>query len=240
MYRSGAVAEVGEERLKPYYEHAGITIYHGDCREILPAVSADAVITDPPYGVRLGSRTGTTRYQNKPYLSIEDDEAFVRDVCVPAVQSCIERFGRVVLTPGNRCMSFYPRPADVGIWYNPGATNRGAWGFCFANAFIFYYGHDPHNNGNGMKPNSLVGHCDPIEGIDHPCPKPLLFGSWLVKRVTLSGETMLDPFAGSGTYLVAAKNLGRRAIGIEIEEKYCEIAAKRLSQEVFDFAGISQ
>ena len=71
----------------------------------------------------------------------------------------------------------------------------------------------------------------------HPCPKPVEWMLWLVKWVSLEDETILDPFMGSGTTLVAAKQLGRRAIGIEIEERYCEIAANRLRQEVLEFAG---
>lgn len=225
--------------MKPYYEHAGITIYHGDCREIMPSLSADAVVTDPPYGVNLGEYTGTSRYRNERYISIEDTEEYVQRVCVPAIEHCIVAFRRVAMTPGNRCMWKYPKPDDVGIWYNPCSTNRGRWGFSHANAFIFYYGKDPHNTGRGMIPNSLSGACDSIADIDHPCPKPLKFMRWLVTRASLELETILDPFMGSGTTLVAAKNLGRKAIGIEIEEKYAEIAAKRLSQEVFDFTEAS-
>lgn len=222
--------------MKAYYEHAGITIFHGDCREVIPNLDPwDATITDPPYGVSLGARTGSSRYINEPYLSTEDSEEYIKTVCVPSIEMCLYRSERTAITPGNRCMFFYPVPSDVGIWYNPASTNRGKWGFCFANAFIFYYGKDPHNVGLGMQPNSCVGLCDAVDMIDHPCPKPLLFASWLVKRASKARETIVDPFAGSGTTLVAAKNLGRKAIGIEIEEKYCEIAAKRLSQEVFDY-----
>ena len=71
---------------------------------------------------------------------------------------------------------------------------------------------------------------------DHPCPKPLPLMLQLVSLFTDLGETILDPFAGAGTTLRAAKDLGRKAIGIEIEEKYCEIAAKRMAQEVLAFA----
>jgi DNA modification methylase len=135
------------------------------------------------------------------------------------------------MTPGNRCMWMYPKPDDVGIWYNPASTNRGRWGFSFANAFIFFYGNDPHNVGRGMRPNSLSGACDPVDDIDHPCPKPLLFTKWLVGRASAGGgETVLDPFMGSGTTGVACMNLGRKFIGIEIEPKYFDIACKRIEQ----------
>jgi len=220
--------------VKPYFQEKGITIYHGDCLEVLPEVSADAVVTDPPYGVRLGEYTGTSRYNNRTYLSFPDTPEHIRSVCVPAIEICIQKFKRLAMTPGNRCMWLYPQPDDVGIWFNPASTNRGRWGFSFANAFIFFYGKDPHNTGKGMRPNSITGHCESVSGIDHPCPKPLSFARWLVDRVSLSGEIILDPFAGSGTTLVAAKNLGLSAIGIEIEERYCEIAAQRLSQGVLD------
>lgn len=216
--------------MKPYYEQDGITIYHADCRAVLPVLVADTAVTDPPYGVRLGARTGSSRYQNMPYLSTDDTPAFVESVCVPVIRLCIEKCRSVVFTPGNKCMSLYPQPDDVGVWYNPAATTRGRWGFNFTNAFIFYYGKDPRNIGRGMRPISLTGHCDSVDGIDHPCPKPLRFMNWLIDRSSLPGETILDPFMGSGTTLVAAKQLGRRGIGIEIEEQYCEIAANRLSQ----------
>jgi DNA modification methylase len=219
--------------MKPYYEHAGITIYHCDCRELIREIRADATVTDPPYGVNLG--VADTRFKDA-YIGFEDTPDFVRTVCVPAIYRCLEFTKRVAMTPGNRCMWEYPKPDDVGIWYNPASTTRGRWGFSMVNCFIFYYGKDPHNDGNGMKfSQSLSGCSDSVDGIDHPCPKPMRFSRWLVHRASLDNETILDPFAGSGSFLVAAKDLGRRAIGIEIEEKYCEIAAKRLSQEVFEF-----
>jgi DNA modification methylase len=219
--------------VRAYYEEDGITIYHGDCREVLRNIYADVAVTDPPYGVGLGV---TETLFKDAYIGFEDSPDYVRTVCVPAIQQCLEICERVALTPGNRCMWEYPKPDDMGIWHNPASTTRGRWGFSMINCFILYYGKDPYNTGNGMKfSQSLSGASDSIEGIDHPCPKPMKFSKWLVGRASLPEETVLDPFAGSGSFLIAAKDLGRRAIGIEIEEKYCEIAAKRLSQKVFDF-----
>lgn len=223
--------------MKPYYEHAGITIYHGDCREIIPRIEKFTVtVTDPPYGVNLGAYTGTSRYKNTPYLSTEDTPDYIKKVCVPAVRMCLERCGQLAMTPGNKCMFMYPQPDDIGIWYNPSSTNRGRWGFSHVNAFIYFYGKDPHNIGKGMIPNSISGHCDSVAGIEHPCPKPLKFARWLVNRSSNPGDIIFDPFAGSGTFLVAAKELGLKAIGCDTEERYCEVAANRVSQEVMAFA----
>jgi site-specific DNA-methyltransferase (adenine-specific) len=206
-------------------------LHLADCRDVLPTLSGvDAVVTDPPYGVNLGARTGSSRYLNERYASTDDTPKYIASVCVPAITTCLYLFGRVAMTPGNRCMWMYPQPDDVGIWYNPASTNRGRWGFSYASAFIFYYGRDPHNVGNGMRPNSVAGACDPVDGIDHPCPKPLLFMRWMVERASLAGDTVLDPFMGSGTTGVACAQLGRRFIGCEIEPKYFDIACKRIEE----------
>ncbi len=205
------------------------TLYQGDCRDVIPALgSVDAVVTDPPYGVRLGEYTGTSRYQNVPYASFVDSEDYVRKVCVPAIKNCLAISKRLALTPGHRCMWLYPKPDDVGIWYNPATTNRGRWGFSHTNAFIFYYGADPKNTGRGMRPNSLSGACDSIQHIAHPCPKPLKFTKWLVERASLDGETVLDPFMGSGTAAIACLALGRKFIGIELDSRYFDLACQRL------------
>ena len=178
--------------------------------------------------MKLGARTGTSRYLNEPYKSFDDTPEYVSTVCVPAVKACLAASDRLAMTPGNKCMWLYPQPDDVGIWYNPASTNRGRWGFSFANAFIFFYGSDPHNVGKGMRPNSLSGACDPVSDIDHPCPKPLLFTKWLVSRTTLDGDTVLDPFMGSGTTGVACHEIGRRFVGIEMEPAYFDVACRRI------------
>jgi DNA modification methylase len=97
-------------------------------------------------------------------------------------------------------------------------------------------GNDPYlANGLGRRPDIFI-HTETTENWDHPCAKPIGFWKKLLLRGSVrESDIVLDPFMGSGTTLRAAKDLGRRAIGIEIEEKYCEIAAKRLSQKVLDF-----
>lgn len=206
---------------KPYYEKDGQTIYHADCRDILPYLpKVDLVLTDPPYGVEV------------KYDSFEDTPDNLENIVVPIVTECIKRYGRVVLTSGNKYAWKYPKPSDVGVWFNPAGTGFGSWGFCLAH-LILYYGKDPYPNKMASSVTGFFGRDGTAP--DHPCPKPLRFMEWLVNRTSLLTDTILDPFMGSGTTLVAAKELGRKATGIEIEERYCEIAAKRLAQEVFKF-----
>lgn len=203
------------------------TLYLGDCREVLAALPAelqiDAVVTDPPYGVHLGEE-GETGLGKTAYASTVDSPEFVRDVCVPVISQCIERFGRVVLTPGIRNCFLYPHPTELGSIYNPAGAGFSRWGFTTSQP-ILYYGKDPH--GAKKKPQSLQS-CETAEKNGHPCPKPVRLMHWLVDRASLPGETVLDPFMGSGTTGVACMSLGRKFIGIEIDPGYFDIACERI------------
>ena len=225
--------------MKPYYEEDGITIYHGDCREVLPTlVPVDLVVTDPPYGVLLGEvDSGQERDSGREsYSQFSDTPEYLREVVIPGFEMALTMTARAIITPGNRNAFNYPKPHDIGVWYNPAGTGRGPWGFILAH-LIFYYGRDPHAGRRAIASSTWAKN-DSVTAFrqnGHPCPKPLKFTKWLVEKGSIAGEVVLDPFMGSGTTLRAAKDLGRRAIGIEIEEKYCEIAAKRLSQKVLNF-----
>lgn len=217
--------------MTPYYGPTeGVTIYHGDCREVLPLLTFDVVVMDPPYGVAFaGKSTKHTASSGVGYTMFEDTPEYVSDVVAPLVASLVAAGRRVVMTPGSRNAWLYPRPAAMGTIFYPAGAGNGRWGFTCSQP-IFYYGADPRlARGMGSTPDSFASTVA-AEQNGHPCPKPLSTMTWLVVKASLPGETILDPFMGSGTTLVAAKAIGRRAIGIEIEERYCEIAAKRLAQ----------
>lgn len=194
--------------VKPYYDHGGATIYHGDCRELFPLVGVvDAIITDPPYNV----------------LDEEWD-----DLDEKWLDFAMEWSSLILFTPGIANIWKYP-PADwVLCWLKPGSTRRnGTGGFNHWEPILQY--------GKNKWPVDMI-RLPPQRQIatgGHPCPKPIKLFKWLIEGTT--AETILDPFMGSGTTLRAAKDLGRKSIGIEIEERYCEIAANRLGQEVFEF-----
>ncbi len=224
--------------MKPYYEQDGITIYHGDCREILPRVSADVAITDPPYGV--GLVTKTSDYRNSENFDrgeslqasvlYADDPNEIRALIAEAMPILFSRVHRAVVFCGPAMLWAYPEPDGTGCVFTPNGAGRSAWGFQCMHPVLFY-GKDPWlADGKGSQPNSLKTEQPNLERFDHPCPKPEAWMRWAVNRASRMGETILDPFMGSGTTLVAAKRLSRKAIGIELEEKYCEIAAKRLQQ----------
>jgi len=134
----------------------------------------------------------------------------------------------------------YPKAKSMGCVFSLAGAGSSSWGFKCMHP-VLYYGKDPYlQDGKGRRPDSLKYEQPNRDNVDHPCPKPIQWMQWAVNRSTRPGETILDPFMGSGTTLVAAKQLQRKAIGIEIEEKYCEIAAKRLSQEVLQFPEYEQ
>ena len=217
---------------EPYYQDSLCTIYHGDCREILPHISADVLVTDPPYGVDLGDQADKRRDRNlakKGYESYRDTESNF-DLLVPfAVSKSLWVTGGrgLVFMAGSR-IARLPEGDCVGGVYLPSGHGRNRWGFQNLSLCVLY-GSAPDLN-KGAKPTVLRS-TESAEKNGHPCPKPIGWLKWAVSLSSRNGETILDPFMGSGTTLVAAKDLGRKAIGIEIEEKYCEIAARRLAQE---------
>ncbi len=230
--------------MKPYYDHAGIRIYHGDCREVLASFPdcfrVDALITDPPYGVNLGDHLAAKdRRKNRVlvkdhYASYEDSHENLIAVVVVGVIAALRIATRGLVFCAGTKVGAFPEPDAIGGVYMPAGCGRSSWGFTNL-ATCMMYGQAPRLE-LGAKPTVLRS-SESAEKNGHPCPRPLGWMRWAVALASLEGETVIDPFMGSGTTLVAAKNLGRRAIGIEIEEKYCEIAAKRLSQEVLDFGG---
>lgn len=218
--------------MKPYYQDASATIYHGDCREVLAEIEADVLITDPPYGIDLGKTIGRGDGHGlklAAYGSFDDSyDAFVFDVA-PRLNAAILRTKRGAVFSGPHIWE-QRKPTAIGGVYCPAGQGRHGWGF---KTFlpVLFYGNAPNLN-LGAKPTVLVSSETPDRAANpHPVPKPLGWMTWLVGLASAKGETVLDPFMGSGTTLRAAKDLGRKSIGIEIEEKYCEVAARRLAQE---------
>lgn len=210
--------------MKPYYEDGAVTIYHGDARAI--NVAASSLVTDPPYGVDFAGKA-TKRTNGKPGgYTIADDPSIGPTV----VSQILGRVAHAAVFPGNRNLFRYPEPRDVGCVYCPSGAGIGPFGFVCFHPVLFY----GERASTVLRPTSFQW-LSAVEKNGHPCPKPLRWMTWVLPLVSNVGDTVIDPFAGSGTTLVAAKTLGRKAIGVEIEERYCEIAAKRCAQEVLDF-----
>ena len=208
--------------MTPYYDEDGITIYHADCREVLPTLSGDVVLTDPPYG------NGTA------YDSYDDSEESLAALVADTLPMMVAVAPVVLLTPGVANLWRYPRPKWVLSWVTPAGAGSGPWGFsCWQP--VLAYGPDPYlRDGLGRRPDTLIKTEPASETFGgHPCAKPIGVWRWFLERAsTRDSDTILDPFMGSGTTLRAAKDLGRKAIGVEVEERYCEIAVQRLAQGV--------
>lgn len=217
----------------------GIDLYCGDCRDILPTLGkVDSVVTDPPYGVGLKKKTndfrGSRHFDDgesaRASTTYDDDPERIAELVVSAATIYLPLAARALVFPGNRMAWKYPEPKSSGTIFVPNGAGRDPWGFGCHNA-VLYYGKDPYlSAGKGSLPNSATFNQPNREQIDHPCPKPVEWMLWAVKRASLVGETILDPFMGSGTTGVAAVKLGRKFIGIEIKEQYFDIACKRISE----------
>ena len=218
--------------IKPYYDEDGITIYNCDCREVLGQLEpVDLVLTDPPYGIQLSGKRPAKmqKHQGSSYTFGEDSPEYVDSLVVPVVASLIKSARRVVLTPGIRCLFKYPEPTTVWALHWPNGAGVGRWSVFTCWQPVLCYGESPKRKGS--IPDTFTT-TEQAQANGHPCPKPIALWKRLLAAASNTGDVVLDPFMGSGTTLRAAKDLGLRAIGIEIEEKYCAIAVERLRQQV--------
>ena len=212
--------------VKPYYEDDSVTIYHGDCREVLPMLDpVDLVLTDPPYGI--GEAAGKNK--SRGLLATPKDfgnESWDNNPIDDGLMAQVRSAGQTQIIFGGNFYTLPPSSCWL-IWDKMnGATDFAdcemAWTNMSTAARLIQW------RWKGM----LQGDMGSKEYRYHPTQKPIPVLRWMVLQAPDDVETILDPFMGSGTTLRAAKDLGRKAIGIEIEERYCEIAAKRMAQTV--------
>lgn len=230
--------------MKPYYSEEGITIFHGNSLEIIPSLSeVDLILTDPPYSAVTMNNALTYSSEEHglggtTFVPFSITEETLREILLKAAEK-LKRWS-IVFCDWRHCASFGDRPpvglkfVRFGIWNKPDGApqftgDRPALGWeaiaCMHKEFVKL-----DWNGGGRR--SVWTYNVERQANGHPTPKPLPLMNEMITLFSNKGETVLDPFMGSGTTLRAAKDLGRKAIGIEIEEKYCEIAVKRLRQEV--------
>ena len=218
------------DQVRPYYAQDGITIYHGDCRDLLPVACA-VMVMDPPYGIAWSRGVNHAR-ASKAHPGITGDaDTSARDwvlATLPDVPALV--FG-----------SFYaPHPLQlrqVLVWHKPADAGvvGSTTGFRRDAEPIYLVGPWPHRTvqWSGVLRSACRGISAVATATGHPHTKPLDLMRQLI-GVCPDG-LVLDPFMGSGSTLIAAKLHGRQAIGIEIDERYCEIAAQRLAQRVLPF-----
>jgi len=200
--------------VKPYYSEDGCTIYHGDCREVLPSLQADLVMTDPPYNVGFDVFEAT----------------FDMDWWIETLQ----RFPNVAFTPGIRNLWSYPKPKWVICWAKPGSTRRNDTGGFNSWEPVLVYTSRKLMTDFIYLPD-CVNHTPEAEG--HPCPKPLKLFKFVIEQLSEQGHDVVDPFMGSGTTLRAAKDLGRKAIGNRNRGEVLRDSSQAASPKGIQFLG---
>jgi DNA modification methylase len=255
--------------VKPYYDHGGITIYHGDCREVLAALalpSVDMIFTDPPFGHNNNDGDLIHKWEEALGRGSSPQEA-ARPIAGDSREEADALYGWLLyecaaqLLPGGCCCCCCccggggPDPQfarwalrmDKALQFKQMVVwDKGPMGMGW------HYRRSYETVLVGQRPGAACRWYDETNSIEniiraipriipaadqHPTEKPVALPAFFIGLHSQAGDLILDPFMGSGTTLRAAKDLGRRAIGIEIEEKYCEIAAKRMSQEVLPLGG---
>lgn len=208
--------------MTPYYEDGLVTIYHGDALEVMGSVAADVLVTDPPYGMsyRHGFRGGGVAYGSDGVTIAGDDDPFD-----PAPLLCLKL--PTAMFGANHYATRLPDARGWLVWDKrdgDGPTDQSDAELAWTNVLSVVRVYSARWRG------ALRTGREQAEGRFHVNQKPVALMAWVIGW--MPPGTVLDPYMGSGSTLVASKELGRRSIGIEIEERYCEIAARRCSQEV--------
>jgi DNA modification methylase len=218
---------------EPYYADELVTLYHGDCRAVTEWLAADVLVTDPPYGIGWDQpayltrgRHPSTRTKEHAGIANDGDTAARDQVLAMAGSVPALVFGSLFARPPDdvRIVLAWQKPADAGLFGGQAGWRRD-WEPVFV---VGPWPSVPATRSSVIRTGAGT-HRKYAQGI-HPHAKPVDVMETLI--AACPPGVIADPFAGAGSTLVAARNLGRRAIGVEIEERYCELAARRLSQGV--------
>ena len=225
--------------MKPYYQDKWVTIYHGDCREILPQLDkVDLVLTDPPYGIDYQSNHRASRFK-KVYGDLEYPTEWLEPATNLVDRGTIYLFcNEASLDEAKLLLHTHKWSSNrLLIWDKQSTSGGNLDNYGLRTEFILYGTKMFAPKLNGSRDGNLISipRVRP-QDLKHPNEKPYLLMAYLVMKSTNPQEIVLDPFMGSGSSAKATKDLRRKYLGIEIEEKYCEIAARRCSQEVMDFS----
>lgn len=216
--------------MTPYYEDDLVQLWHGDCREVTAWLKADVLVTDPPYGMAYVSN----RSKDGPSAAIVGDEdRELRDWV-------LQEWGdRPALVFGTWRLARPANTRHLVVWDkgdDPGTGDLSMpWGNSAEEVYVIGKGWTGKRGANVIRVKGYANTSP--DRPSHPTPKPVGLLERLIEKCPPEW-VIAEPFSGSGATLLAAKNLGRRAVGIELEERYCEMAAKRLAQDTL-FGGVA-
>lgn len=212
------------------YTGENYQLFTGDAMTLLNQLdlsAVDCVITDPPYGISGSSGTiNKARAKGAYNADFEDTPEYIQSAIIPVISECIQRFKAVILTPGIRCLPYYPAGYSFGCFYQRGASGIQAFGNVDSQP-ILYYGTNPTGRNMGKKLSFPLDFIAKDSRNPHPCPKPPEAWLKLILEHTLPGQTILDPFCGSGTTGLCIQ-YGRKFIGFDLSAEYLEYSHKRL------------
>lgn len=232
--------------MKPYYDDGQCVIYHGDCRDVAPSLapeSVDLLLTDPPYGMAFQSGW-TAAKQVVRSDGVRQGVRILRTALNELEPAFAPDMHALVFCHWESWPDFYDNLCHLFtirnalVWSKTGG-GMGDLRHEYAKDYeiVLFGARSRGRELNGIRRGAVLEHKRVSGAARHvPFEKPVGLLRGFVERHTPLSALVLDPFMGSGPTLVAAKEAGRKAIGIEIEERYCEIAAKRLAQEVLDLA----